>query len=123
MKYVFMKKNLPKIKKKIVGFIKEEDAKIVDKSSAKVAFTMSVLLTSFYSMISKTYAYGHSSHTDHSNDFAPAIEGDKAYVVHNLVNFGEDEIVIDEDHGISLPPKSLLSIHSHHYNHSDDGCY
>lgn len=65
-----MSKKLPKPKKSLKSFISEEDAKIVDKTSAKISIIASFLSFNFLAGVDETNAFGHGSHDNHVNNIA-----------------------------------------------------
>lgn len=118
-----MKKKFPKIKKKIIDFIKEEDAKVVHKTTAKIALTISFISFNLSLFANDANAiFSHSSHRQHANDYDR-----RYYDIDNtnsefqnipIVYFGAEPIDIA---GETMTPKSVISMHSHHWNHSS-GC-
>lgn len=140
-----MSKKLPKTKKSLKSFISEDDAKILDKTSAKVAITASFLSLNFLSSIDDANAQGHGNHTNHVNNVGhdsgneisqipnAGIYSTQSTYVHKHPDLGNDgnetktlsvKIVDDkynEFHDIEVLNKTATAFHGNHYNHSDGG--
>jgi len=93
-----MKKQLPQIKKSLKSFIIGEDAKVIDKTTTKIALLVTFSSLSFMSNISDVNAKGHGSHARHKNDL------------------DIEDFKIDEENEFFSE-----SIHANHYNHKDGG--
>ena len=113
----------------------DEDAKVINKTTSKIALTTSFLAFNLLTNIDDVSAKGHHNHSDHNNHvFKEGINGNTyndqgGTTVHEksaLLNLdGEDKQVIDSIVGypvnIESPAKSISSAHGNHYNHSNGG--
>jgi len=97
--------NLPKLKKKVLGFITEEDAKIVERKTAKISFIAASTLVGLYIYSHSVYAgfFSHSNHCEHSNNEAPSIG------------------VFENYHNFVVTNKWVGAKHWHHNDHDDSG--
>lgn len=129
-----MKRELPKIKKTLKSFILDEDAKVINKTSSKVALTISFLAFNFLTNIDNAHAQGHGDHSNHENHIFK--EGNEGVVsgsdpmIHekaNLLNLDNKSVAVNlqvQGYGPSaqeIPTKSITSAHGNHYNHADGG--
>ena len=125
-----VKAELPKIKKNIKSFILEEDGKVIDKSAAKVAISVSLISAGVIIHTEDVNAQG-SSHTDemqHRNHlFEPGeynFDNGGRHGSEKLLNLNEEEDDVTlSGSGVSenviLPAKSFTSAHGNHYIHAN----
>ncbi len=85
-----MNKKLPRIKKSLKSFILEEDAKVINKSSIKVALVTSFFAIHFLSNIDDVSAKGHHNHNDHNNY---VFKNSKLTEGENITNLGINESI------------------------------
>lgn len=115
-----MSDKLPSFKKSLKSFILEEDAKLIDKTSSKVALTAAFLSLNFVFTIDDANAKGHKDHANHSN-FIEHAGSDQG-----LINTGDDSVSKTYTHDqfsaqVEIPAKSVASAHANHYNHQNGG--
>jgi hypothetical protein len=116
------KKELPKVRKSFKSFLKEEDAKLIDKSMSKVALTLTFASISALFTLSDVHAKGasHTNSTSHGNALSSL--GTESDMVNNAENVTTKTLpsatggTFSED----LPSKSVTSVHSNHYNHNNN---
>lgn len=109
-----MKKNLPQPKKTLKTFILENDAKITDKTAAKITITTAFIAINIAALSHDANAKGHSNHNSHQNRLNVEYDYGTGYHVGN--NFYETEYS-----PTGIPSKSVQSAHGNHYNHSNGG--
>ena len=127
-----MKKELPKVKKTLKSFILNEDAKVIDKTTIKVALVGSFMAFSLIASSEDVHAGKHKSHTDHNNHVFHESEIDENIIsgktsvqkIDNLNNEGTETItttrtVAGVTRDIEVQGKSVASAHGNHYNHAD----
>ena len=107
-----MHKQLPQPKKSLKTFILEDDAKITDKTAAKITITTAFLAINIAAASQDANAKGHSNHSNHSNNLNVDSDYGTGYHIGN--NPTDSDIN-------SIQDKSVLSAHGNHYNHSDGG--
>lgn len=107
-----MHKQLPQPKKSLKSFILEDDAKITDKTAAKITITTAFLAINIAAASQDANAKGHSNHSNHSNNLNVDSDYGTGYHIGN--NPTETDIN-------SIQDKAVLSAHGNHYNHSDAG--
>lgn len=107
-----MNKSLPQPKKSLKSFILEDDAKITDKTAAKITITTAFLAINIAAASHDANAKGHSNHNSHANNLNVANDYGTGYHIGN--NPTEANVNSIED-------KSVLTAHGNHYNHSDGG--
>lgn len=105
-----MHKQLPQPKKSLKTFILEDDAKITDKTAAKITITTAFLAINIAAASQDANAKGHSNHSDHANN----LNVDSDYGTGYHIGNNPSEVDIN-----SIQDKSVLSAHGNHYNHSD----
>jgi len=115
-----MKKTLPKIKKSLKSFILEEDAKVIDKTTTKIALTASFLAISTILNSDDANAKGHHNHSDHTNVIAHEDNGAGENLGNDLDETKITTITAaDKTVNIEVPPKQVTSAHGNHYNHAN----
>lgn len=107
-----MSKQLPQPKKTLKSFILEDDAKITDKTAAKITITTAFLAINIAAASQDANAKGHSNHNSHQNN----LNVDNDYGTGYHVGNNPTEVDIN-----SIGDKTVLSAHGNHYNHSDGG--
>lgn len=107
-----MNKQLPLPKKSLKSFILENDAKITDKTAAKITITTAFLAINIAAASQDANAKGHSNHNSHANN----LNVDNDYGTGYHVGNNPTEVNVN-----SIQDKSVLSAHGNHYNHSDGG--
>ena len=120
-----MDENLPKPKKSLKSFILDEDAKVMNKTTTKIALITSFLAINFLLSTHNVNAHGHHhDHNEHNNNIYKAgTTGTKSgsanvHESSDLLN----KLNVSEPMKIKhspLPPKSISSVHGNHFNHSD----
>ena len=122
-----MNKALPKPKKTLKTFILENDAKIVDKTSAKIVITTSFITINMIANSSDANAQGHKNSTTHGNNLNTIHDfGETQYHVgNNFHELGDTDVTDNDGSEINtiteIPPKTLQTVHANHYNHKDGG--
>lgn len=109
-----MKNKLPQPQKTLKTFILENDAKITDKTAAKIAVTTAFLAINIAALTHDANAKGHSNHNSHQNKLNVEYDYGTGYHVGN--NFYENIYPLTD-----IPGKAVQSAHGNHYNHSDGG--
>lgn len=110
-----MSKSLPKPQKTLRAFILENDAKITDKTAAKISITTAFLAINLMAASYDANAKGHSNHNSHQNKLnVETTDYITPYHVGN--NFNEEEYP-----GTNIAEKTVQSAHGNHYNHGDGG--
>jgi len=123
-----MEKELPKVKKSLKSFILNEDAKVIDKTTIKIALVASVIAFHSFDQIEIVNAGMR-----HSNSILTPSEVDERiscgkrcniYNIKDLNNQKSDSIDVlnpTNNKMMELQGKSVASSHANHYNHHKGG--
>ena len=130
-----MNKKLPNPKKTLKSFILDEDAKVINKTTSKIALSISFLAFNFLTNIDNAHAQGHSDSNTHNNHiFKEGLNNGTSKsgstTIHERVELlnklkdGQNTNLQVKGYGPSsqnIPAKSITAAHGNHYNHADGG--